>query len=358
MSPASPPRKKFRRLLPQPDNTVLAEFFSAATAAFHRASANRPKSQSIEIAGLRIELQFASEALLPHVVRALAHNRVASSSAPSLRVRLWDAKSTNVPFPPAPWRHDGTVKRGQIEGLNSERFHISIEAGFGGISLLDMETNEAVFYAPAPDVVPFYDSAAPLRSLLARWLTLRGLQLVHGGAVGVNGRGILLGGRSGSGKSTTSLLCLEDGMDYVSDDYSVLSLSPSPRVHSLYNSAKIRPEDLERFPKLFGEAQHNIGDEKRHVFIFEQHPEQVVRSLELMAVVLPRVVGSGATQLVRVGGAAALMALAPSSIFQLPGAGAPAFDYLSQLVRAAPCYRLELGGSTRDVAPAIRAFLQ
>jgi hypothetical protein len=345
-------------LFTQPDTAELAVFFLSARAKFEEAvHASGLETCLVQVADHLIRLHFAGSALKPHVTRALQHNAVAAEGRAEFTIHLWDAESTGVCFPAAPWRHDGFVRRGEIEGLHSDRIHVALEAGFGGCSLLDEGRDEAIFFTPSWRTVPYYDSAAPLRSILSWWLTRRGLQLVHGGAVGIDGAGVLLAGKGGSGKSTTALLCVEDGMSYASDDYSVLQLEPGPRAFGLYNSAKIRPQDLARFPHLFPNAQSNRGDEKRHLFVAEHYPERVASHLALRAILLPRVIGHGTTRLAPATPAAALMALAPSTIFQLPGAGSAAFEFLSRLVRGLPAYALELGQSTGDVAPAIRRFL-
>lgn len=348
-----------RLLSSQPGTAELVRFIEASRAAFENAASRAGGAEDFYflIAGFCVRLRFAGPALKSHMVRALAHNAAPASEHPSLVIYLWDRASTGTALPPVPWRHDGHVRRGEIEGLRSDRVHVAIEAGSGGVSLFDDQTNEAIYFTPDADGVPYYDSAAPLRSILNAWLTRHGLQLVHAGAIGGKNGGILLAGKGGSGKSTTALLCLEAGMSYASDDYSVLSLNPIPYVHSLYNSAKIRPEDVARFPRLFGAAQHNISDEKKHIFIQEHLPGSVSTGFPVRALLLPRVVGHGPTIMKPASAASSLMALAPSTIFQLPGAGGAAFELLARFVRAVPAYILELGGSTEDVPRVIREFL-
>jgi hypothetical protein len=51
--------------------------------------------------------------------------------------------------------------------------------------------------------------------------------LVHGAAVGLDGKGILLCARGQRGKSTLAVRAVMDGFDYVSDDYLVLGKDDS-----------------------------------------------------------------------------------------------------------------------------------
>lgn len=340
------------------DTSALLDFFLSAERAFDSAArAVGVERQSLLIAEKSVELNVAGRRLAERILPALIHNAGGDAASADLRVNLWDQAETGVALPDPPWRHGGIVRRGEIEGLRNERFQIALEAGFGAYSLFDRETRRAIFVAPDAKAIPYYESAAPIRSIMSWWLAERGRQLVHGGAVGLNGRGVLLAGKGGSGKSTTSLLCLEAGFQYVSDDYTILSLDPAPTAHSLYNSAKIRAEDAARFPRLFSKPRGDARDEKQHIFVREQLPEQVVGALRVEAVLLPRVLGEGPTEIVPVSAAEALRALAPSTIFQLPGAGAPAFSFLAALIRNVQVRRLNLGASRSDVARCIREFL-
>lgn len=53
----------------------------------------------------------------------------------------------------------------------------------------------------------------------------------------------------------------------------------------------------------------------------------------------------------------ATLALAPSTLLQLPSTGSGSFQTLAQLVRTVPCFRLNLGTRIETIPPAIRALL-
>ena len=62
--------------------------------------------------------------------------------------------------------------------------------------------------------------------------------------------GVLIAGKSGSGKSTTTLACLTSGLLYAGDDYVLADVAAEPYVHSLYSTAKLVPDNCDRFPQL------------------------------------------------------------------------------------------------------------
>ncbi len=59
-----------------------------------------------------------------------------------------------------------------------------------------------------------------------------------------------------------------------------------------------------------------------------------------------------------IGRAAALRALAPSTLMQMPfGATADRFAELARLTAAVPAFRLDLGRDVRGIAPAVHEVL-
>lgn len=309
------------------------------------------------IGGYRIRLSFAGAALLS-LTRALEHLATDDDSTPDLTICLWDSESTGQRMVPRPWQEEDFLARGVIQGYNTERIYTAFQHGSGAVSLLDKERNLAVFWAPDA-TLPYWEYGSPLRSILHWWLLNNGLQLVHAAAVGNSNGGVLIGGKGGSGKSTTALTCLESELSYAGDDYTLLGLEPGPVVHSLYNSAKLNSDHVQRFPELLPKVANpeRAGDDKALLFVHEHYPAKVVTQLPVRAVLLPRVTGLSETNWKRVSVAATLAALAPSTIFQLPRAGNEAFQFLAAFVRQLPCYSLEVGTDLSTIPPAIERLL-
>ena len=156
------------------------------------------------------------------------------------------------------------------------------------LSVLDVESDEAWFWAPTPDAIPSWKAAAPLRAILHWWLGRRGILQLHGCEVGTLDGGVLLVGRGGSGKSTTSLACSTAGLRYAGDDY-----VRSPRIHSRGCTASTPPGKLEdhqlaRFPGLGG-AVGNPGreaGEKAVVYVEEAAPGRAIAGFPLRAILV------------------------------------------------------------------------
>ena len=115
---------------------------------------------------------------------------------------------------------------------------------------------------------------------------------MHAGAIGTDGGAVLVVGRGGRGKSTTTLAGLGAGLKYVGDDYVAVETKDRPLVHSIYNAGKLEPHHLERFPVL---REHATIDPPGLDGDFEQ-PKAVVYVHAQFPQRRPRVPGSGVDQ--------------------------------------------------------------
>lgn len=334
---------------------------------FGRAAAASPElvDRSFDLGGAGLRLRFANDALVAPLTRAIAHLEVAASAEPHFEIELWDSASTGTDLSPllagliemahqAPF--DVLSSRYELLPLQNDRVSATYDLGSGVLSVFDTVDRRAFYWVRDAAELPYYERGAPLRTLLNWWLSARGFHCVHAGAVGTDDGAVLLTGKGGSGKSTTALACLHGGMRYASDDYCAIRRDPTPEVHSLYNTGKLRDEaDLARQPDFepWIANRDRAGDEKFLMFLQEHAPERLLRSARLRAIVIPRVSGGTRSELHRIPPAEALKALAPTTMFQLPGAAGAAMLLMAGLVKALPCYRLDAGSDL----PAIPSLL-
>lgn len=323
------------------------------------------------IGGHTVCLRFAGSSLIPYLTPALNHLAAKPTSAPALTVCLWDQASTGIQLPPllSSFIHslytaseqlmvDG---RGELKHYNSERFRAAFNPDSHVLSLLDTEQNLAVYWLNSKaNQLPYYERGAPLRTILHWWINDRTHQFVHAGAVGMATGGVLLAGKGGSGKSTTALACLGSELSYASDDYCLIATEHKPYVYSLYNTAKLRGiEDLQRFPQVAPHMTNvdRLETEKAMIFLNEHYPDKVIGGFPIKAILLPRVSKQTESNLKVATAGAALAALAPSTLFQLPGAGRMALQTMSKFVRQVPCYVLEVGSDLSQIPEVILRLL-
>lgn len=189
----------------------------------------------------------------------------------------------------------------------------------------------------------------------------QGLMPLHAACIGRGGRGLLLIGDSGAGKSTAVLHCALEGLDVVSED----SLFVAPRtllVTGVANFLHVRRESL-RFlsakdAKLIRGApiiQRRSGVRKFEVDLRQRPFRLARRPLEIHGlVVLSARKAGGEPQLVPLARGEALARLRASQPY---AASQPGWRILVQRLRTVPAFELRRGGHPRDSAAALRQLL-
>ena len=347
--------------VPQPaTEQEQARFFDQLHEGFQAASARTGEIvRDFRVAGTSVRLRFAGDALISMIVPGLVHPVPEIETEPHCEVCLWDSESSGVRVPasPRPWMD--FTGRGNIWGFDSSRYRSAYLWGESTINVMDREKRLAVFWVQSAKHLPPWVLAAPLRSILHWWMEMNGRQLVHAAVVGYGGRGVLLPGRGGSGKSSTSLTCLVSGFDFVSDDYLAVALEPEPRAYRLYSTAKLAPESLSLYPELTARCRtvHEPGFDKVVVFLEDGFHEQLKESLPLNLALKPRISGQHDTVLAPAEPLDIERALASETLVHLPHAGSQTVEFLDRIAHELPCASVHLGTNRAQIAIAIQNAL-
>jgi hypothetical protein len=246
--------------------------------------------------------------------------------------------------------------RGEIGGFNTERIYAVYEHESLGLSMLDRERNMALMWVRDAANIPYWVRGSPLRTILHWWMAGHGRQLLHSAAVALSPGGVLITGKSGSGKSTTALSCLEAGYEYIGDDYVIVRGGLDPYAYSMYNTVKLVPERLESFPHLakYIDNPQRLASEKALIFFSEPASIRVASGAPLKAIIVPQVTGRRDTALRKASAAAAIAAMAPSTIFAHPRAGEAEFHFIAALARTLPTYILDCGTDLAQIPETVR----
>jgi hypothetical protein len=315
------------------------------------------------IGGSPVSLQFAAPELQARLTPAFAHLRTSAGDASTgrgLTVHLWDSASTGAEPPLLPAVPPGEAP-GALYHFHEPPLRVAYQPGLEALSVFDADVSVAWYWVGSAGNLPSWEVACPLRQILFWWLGARSYLQVHGAAVGTTDAGALVVGPAGAGKSTTALACVGSELLYAGDDYVAVTLEPSPRIASLYNSAKLDPSHLhERFSHLLPLVANGdrVADEKAVLYVHEHFPRQSTPGVPLTAVVIPSLARTdGTPTLVPASRVAALIALGPSTMFQLHTGGTEELAALRALVARLPCYSLELGGELGHVPEVLNELL-
>ncbi|TMK68450.1 MAG: hypothetical protein E6G53_00385 [Actinobacteria bacterium] len=337
-----------------------AAYLSEMREAFSRAlkAADTPAEATLRIDDVAIRLALAGSQIASAVLPALAPVLLEAGAAPAFTVDVWDTATSGVPAPRMPWGADAAARQGVVRGYSEGSHRTVVDHGSGTVTVADLSEGRAVVYARSADEIPAWWRAVPLRLALGWAVARPDRQLVHAGAVGEDGRGVLLGGPAGAGKSTVALACVDAGMAFASDDYVLLTQGPPADARTVYGTAKLDHRSLGALPELAKRVDPpSSPDDKAIVDVHALRPDRVASVLRVSAVVIPSVTGETRTHLQRVSAAEAVRALAPSTIFQAPDASAESLRLISAVAREVPAYSLLLGEDLAEVPPLIRSVV-
>jgi hypothetical protein len=308
-------------------------------------------ARRLRVAGHLVVVEVAGTELAAQMLPSIEHldaGPAADDEPPSLRISVWSSSESGVAAVPMP---DSLEQQVRYVDLSEQR---CVMAWPGDDLLMAYDRPEAEdgpgparawWWVPDHTSAPMSELALPFRPIFHWWGPTHGLQMVHAAAIGRSPEGaVLLGGASGSGKSTTSLWSLSsDTLQFLGDDYVLVEMGGEPTVWSLYSTAKVHEPDQARVPHVRAQTLGGEATDKLVVFVGAQFPDRLVVSLPLRAVVLPRVSADGPA-LQPLTPVAALRRLGPSTVVQFPSARPEGtLRSLAQLVQRLPCFDLATG---------------
>ena len=303
------------------------------------------------VAGRSVCLSFAGSSLVDLITPALRHLEVDHLDAPDLTICLWDSVSTHMPPIHFPWCKDALDARGEVIGFNTDQIYTVLDIHTKVLHVLDKKRKLALYWINATADLPWWIGGSPLQLILHWWMSSAGIQLTHAAAIGYPQGGVLLAGKSGSGKSTTSLACMKKGMKYISEDYCLINDKPEIWAHSVYNSVKIGEKTLRFFPELerHVENQKRAPEDKAFLFHHKFQPEKILLGCPLKALITLIIADAEDSRLEPIGTQEVIASLSVSTMWQLTHTGPSVFNHLKRVAEFLPCYRLHLG---RDLTQA------
>lgn len=199
--------------------------------------------------------------------------------------------------------------------------------------------------------LPIWEPSAPFRNLLHWSLADTGLAFTHAAVVGTSAGGVLLAGRGGAGKSTTAMACVDAGWRYVADDYCVLDVSAIPPLMlstARQRSRRGRWTGFPASPKWSGRSAMTARSFSRWG---GRSRGSSPRRFPCVPSSFPRWAGPPARSS-RCHPPPA-RALAPSTLFQLPGSRQSSLGTIAAILRRVPVFGLDVGPDLEAIPGAL-----
>jgi hypothetical protein len=192
--------------------------------------------------GYSIEITTNSPAVLTAATESFGHAR-ASRGETKLKIRIGVSGDGGSACPPEPTRREFNHLYSLVADVNNQ-------------TLLDLETGtNFTWLTPAAVDNRLYFRSNFLEKTVYLLLGATVVTDIHAACVSKNGKGILLCGQTGAGKTTLAYACARAGWTYTSDDTSYLiNDANSPRVIGHSHRVRFRPSAKQLFPELEGFA--------------------------------------------------------------------------------------------------------
>ena len=222
----------------------------------------------------------------------------------------------------------------------------------------DQETRVATGWVAA-DRVPAWHRLRPWQRVFVSALAGSGIESVHAAMVARDGRGVLLPGQNGAGKSSTTFACLAAGLRFLGDDAIAVELGDAPPIgNTVHAVAKLSVDGLARFPELAAVSErHDDPDAEERAIRLAGGSPLVARSASVSAIAFPRLVDSELSAVHPLAPVRAATELFGASLSLEPWRVGEAFGALSDLAAQAPAFTLEVGRDPASLAETVAGLL-
>lgn len=232
-----------------------------------------------------------------------------------------------------------------------------------GLIVIYGEAGRAHAYVIRPEAMHPDILESHVHFMLTELLRHRRLFVMHATALEKHGRGVLIPGYSGRGKTTSFLSLLRSGYRYLSDDHPLLTNRDGQvELLSFPMKVDVTAHTVSFFPEL-REAPAGVlhqGPAKRYFFVEDVYDQVALGDRCSPALVLfPHVVDADRSWLEPLPQSRVLQELLPQGLVAYDQAlSREQFTVLSQLARQVSCYRLNFGRDVEALPQLIDPLLE
>ena len=349
---------RFRRKINKARALTPIQYFDEALSLFQALPSFH--TDQLLLAGRSVHLCTPSMPIRDRFLPALSHLLDKEGINPA-KLTIWYGEDSDLPrkLKAPPWT--GFNGQGYNGTLCQDDVQVFFQPWQTQIFLYSRSKKTAIYWVQKTEEVPWWESTFSFRILFHFWTRDLPAQLVHAGAMAKNGTGVLIPGKSGSGKSTSCLNLLRTGYDYLGDDYVWVEIGEQTKVFSLYQSAKIEADNLhERFSDWIPYMSNPIDylQQKAIFDIKNLYPSAGISSSLIKAILLPKVAHQEKTEFEKANPTHALMAMAPTTLHHLPHNRQSSYQKLMKISSALPSYHWHLGGDKKQFTESFRNFIE
>jgi len=231
-----------------------------------------------------------------------------------------------------------------------------------GVLVIDGMQGKADGYLITPETLHANLIEFLFHLALIELLRRRELYTIHATALEKLGRGVLIPGNSGRGKTTSFISLLRSGYRYLSDDHPLIR-DAGTHVEALPFPIKINVTEptIAFFPELRDAPDHMLhpGSPKRTFHAEDLYPTSLADCCQPAIMLFPHVVDAPHSRLELLPKSRALQVLLPQALLVYdPEVARREFQVLAKLVQQVDCYLLHFGRDILDLPKLITPLFE
>jgi len=335
-----------------PKKITLTEYFQAVDRRLQREGLAPTAGFRVRICDRRIDLRFPTEAQA-QVGRSSMEGFITQKEGPADATFLYWYDRCDAYLPAGEGDFSSVWQSQDATG--------TLRIGTDDDSLVgcDFQRQRYYFARPEPAGSGYMRSRHVMVNAFARWARSNDKLLFHAAAVGTGGKGVLIAGRGGSGKSTFAISCLAEGLDFVSDDYTLITASGPLRAMPLYTIVALREDMYERFPQLGSPLLEEDGSFRGGKPQFQIPPERFRPNLDIQAIIMPKIAGDAEPSITPIPPGKVMTQLIHSTITQIESRRDTALiQQMAQRFFGLPIYEMSMSTDLQKNPAFLRSFIE
>lgn len=335
-----------------PQKVTLTEYFQAVDRRLQREGLTPTAGFRVRICNQLIDLRFPTEAQAQAGRSSLEGFITCEEDAPDAVLLYWYDRC-DAYLPAGAATHSSVWQSRDITG--------ALQIGTDQNRLIGSDFVRRRFYyaRPKPKDVDYAIYGHTVAGLFSRWASESDLMLLHAAAVGWKGMGFLVVGRSGSGKSTFSVSCLTAGLDFVSDDYTLVSASGSLQARPLYTNVAVNPDMYRKLQQLGDPSVQPNAAWCNGKLQFRLQRDQICPAMDIGGIIMPKISNRDQPAIRQVSAGPAMTQMLHSSLTQLDrNRDTELMRTIASRLGHLPVYEMEMSTDLTKNPAFLRSFIE
>lgn len=234
--------------------------------------------------------------------------------------------------------------------------------GSNGVFVLDHRDGVGAGWLPDPSSIhPGILSNFIFLIGLSELLRSRELYMIHAAALAWDGKGVLVPGFTGSGKTTLSIALLREGFRFLGDDRTFVKRETDGlKLLAFPDELDVTEETISSFPEMkeLPQDAFKLGPRKKKFWVERVYPDSIVNVAVPKILLFPNIVQRKESQLQPLPKAEAVGRLLPHALLVFDREIAEKhFHLLCHLIEKMDCYQFDFGKDILHVHKLIKKII-